>query len=612
MPLRNFEKELGKRKHILNYDLDVLKKCTIGVDGAWFVRKYSPTMKNQNILFDGFAKEILSCVQALLESMEEIECRIVWIWNGISPRLDVRKSPEERRKEALQLGWSYHLEKNTESEKKVWSTAFGYEEVKMAINPLLMKYKVEIINAPYLAAGQGAYIAKKGYIDMFFGATDYFLFSGGDKLILDFEFTQCQDRKMVTKIHAAVFSAFYSDFGISSQYKAREIFLLLGSEYCPTTPDYSMSFDIATICTRYKEVGGIVSSLRKQEEMLEKAKGYSKMYQSAKCVVDFHPVFGENNELVYLSGAEPVPHDMGIIFGKRLPDSLYSLFVKGSISLEYITGLAMDSVSTICTPNVFESIEGVVSQLYPKSVNIRISCLGMNEIVCVPDVSDCSNSMHESDDRKVPNKEKEEAVCEKEISSEETVHPCEPSDSLMHRAEEASEEDERSGATDSGRILKISEIAGRELDCSSAIPVAIQWLFVFLDNSDRSMLDKAFAFSPVTSEIKPDEEIDWEVFECSESFKFAITSIQNKLRLENIEQDIKPIRINCINGWRMEEILVGLRKKKEDTFTPEQKSLILSNLEFMKGLHEFFVKNIKSNRHKRELEALIAYASELK
>lgn len=612
MPLRNFEKELGKRQHILKYDLDVLKKCTIGIDGAWFVRKYSPIIKDKSVLFDGFPKEILSYVQALLESMESIGCKIVWIWNGISPRLDGRKGTEERRKEALQLGWKYHLENNTEAEKKTWGGAFGYEEIKMAINPLLAKYKVEIINAPYLAAGQGAYIAKKGYIGMFFGATDYFLFNGGDKLILDFEFAQIQERKMISKMHVAVFSSFYSDFGIPTQYKAREIFLLLGCEYCPTVPEYSTSFDINTICAKYREVSGIVSTLKKQEALFTKAEGYVKMYQAAKCAVDFHPVFSENNELVFLSGSDTGPHDMGIVFGKRLPNNLYFLFVKGLISLEYITGLAMDSVSTICIPDVFESIEGVVSQLYPKSVNIRISGLGPDEIVCVPDTADSSNTLQESEEKEEDLPDENSQSEDNDISTDEIIHAQEPSDSVMDAPESSSRDSDDTFPSQEERSIPISEIAGLILDRSNEIPVAVQWLLVFLDNSDSSLLDKVFSFNSICSEIKPGEEVDWEVFECTESFKFAISSIQNKLKLENMQETIKPVKVDCINGWRMEQILVALRKKKKDTFTDEQKSTILSNLGYMKALHDFFIRNIKSTRHRRELEALIEYASDIK
>ncbi|KAI5191190.1 hypothetical protein NEMIN01_1398 [Nematocida minor] len=606
MPLRNFEKELGKRQLIQKYDLDILKKSTIGIDGAWFVRKYSPTVKNKNVLFDGFNKEILSYVRALVESMEQIECKIVWIWNGMSPKLEVRKGPEEKRKEAIQLGWKHHLEKNTEAEQKAWSMAFGYEEVKKAINALLSQHKVEIINAPYLAAGQGAYMAKKSYIRMFFGATDYFLFSGGEKLILDFDFGANSSKKKVAKIWCAFYSAICNDFAISPAHKAREIFLLLGCEYCPTVPEFSMVFDLNILIAKYKNAGGVLNTLRKQKELGAAEDKYLKLYQAAKCTVDFHPVLSENSELVHLSSAVPAPYDIGVIFGKRIPDNLYALFSKGCITLDYISGLAMGTVSTICVPSVFESIEDVVSDIYHNAVSIHISGLSQDEIVCVPESSIEAQRLEEgtanSTDETAQN-----VYSSNDHSNDESAHNGNlPSDEHGGSCTgSCGTETEECRSEHNSENVAISEIVGHILDKSSDVPVALQWLLVLFDKTDSYLLDKMFVFTPVRSEIRADEEIDWETFEYAESFKFAISTIQNKLKIDNIDEETEPVEINSINGWRMEKILTIIRKKKGHSFTSEERALISENLEFIKVLYSFFCKNIKSTRHRKELEMLM-------
>lgn len=560
MPIRNFEKELSKRQLIVKYELEVLKKNTIGVDGAWFVRKYTPVLKNKNVLLDGFNREILSYVHALVESMEKADCKMVWVWNGISPRLDARKAPEERRKDAIQTGWKAYRENNLEAAHRAWSVAFDYEEAKAQINSILLKNKIEIINAPYLAAGQGAYMESKSYISMFFGATDYFLFSGGEKLILDFEFLG-GEKKKVGKISCAFLSTVCSEFNLTP--RELDVLLLLGCEYCPTIPEYSMIFDLNTIITKYRGVP-ISSALRKSEEYSENSEmanshASTNMYLAAKCAVEFHPVLNEHSELVFLSTA-PAPSDMGIIFGNRVPDIFYFLFSRGSISLEYITALVMGSVNVICNPIVFEALEPIISDIYRNSV-VNISGLFPEE--SVPKYISCRKP--------------------KEI--EET-------------------NDENS---------EIDDLLQCKLTENTDLPLSLQWLIVMLDRVDSFMLDKLFMFNSADSSTKSAEEIDWEVFECRESFKFAISTIQNKLKLDALEyEEVDPVSLDYTNGLDMEKILILCRKKREHMLNSEQSVLIENNLAYIKKLHKFFTENIRSNRHKRELESLISYVEEKK
>ncbi|OAG33165.1 hypothetical protein NEIG_01590 [Nematocida sp. ERTm5] len=556
MPIRNFERELNNRHLIKKYGLSILKNATIGIDGAWFVRKYTPINKTKSILMDGFCAEVISSVQSLVESMEQIGCRIVWIWNGISPKLKTRKAPEKRRKESVQNGWKYYRDNELELAAKSWNVAFDYEEVKNAINPILSQGKVEIVNAPYLAAAQGAYMEKRAYISMFFGSTDYFLFSGAEELIVDFEFTPTNEKKKVTGIQHATFSSACEEYYITRE-SACDIFLLLGCEYCPTIPIHSLVFKFSTIINDYKPVSVPEELLKMKEsatgEKEDTIKAFVETYFEARKSIKHHPVLNEKGELVLLSEVD-VPNDLNTIFGKRIADAFYSLFFRGIISLEYITGLAMGGVDVICSPAIFEAIHPLIASLY------RATPLFPSGLMPLPPTSADINT-----------------EC-KLSSPEETFENA---------------------------TAPINELLNYSLKQSSDLPLVLQWLIILLDRADRSMLDKVFLFNSVHLEIENSDEIDWEVFECGESFKFALSTVKNKLKLDKPERAIDSVSINYVNGWRMEEILVLCRKKKINMLSPDQIGLIEKNLDYITKLQKFFSDNVNSTRHKRELDILV-------
>ncbi|KAH9386003.1 uncharacterized protein NEMAJ01_0899 [Nematocida major] len=562
MPIRNFERELTKRQLITKYDIDAVKKNTIGVDGAWFVRKYSPVLKNKNILLDGFNREVLSYVHALVDSLEQADCKIVWIWNGISPKLEARKSPEEKRHDAIQMGWKAYRGNNLDGAQKAWSMAIDYEEVKRQINAILLAKNVEVINAPYLAAAQGAYMESKSYISMFFGATDYFLFSGGENLILDFEFVSCSEKKRVGKISCAFFTQICEQLNIGMH--CQSVLLLLGCEYCPTVPEYGEMFDFNAILAKYSgmHIGDILAKNEGQAEnthLADASQKFAKMYLAAKCSVEFHPVLNENSELVCLSSA-PAPFDCNAIFGKRIPDEFYSLFSCGEISLEYITGLTMGQADVICSPIVFEALHPVVLDIY-RSTKVNISGLFPGE------------------------------YASKHISGQ-----------GYKEAQELGGPDEEEPGMEG--------LIGRALKKDSELPDLLQWLIVLLDRVDTSLLDKMFMFNRITCEEHAAEEVDWDVFECRESFKFALATIRNKLVLEGAdEKELEPVSIDYTNGLKMEEILTLCRKKREHILSGDQRMLIEKNLDYIKKLHRFFNESVNSSRHKRELELLIGCVS---
>ncbi|EHY64386.1 hypothetical protein NERG_02557 [Nematocida ausubeli] len=560
MPIRQLEKELAKRHLIKKFDLDTLKENTIGIDGAWFVRKYSLFLQGKNILMDGFGKEILSHVESLLECMEKVGCRVVWIWNGISPTLELRKVPEKRRKELVVSGCEHYSNGEIDLASKAWAVAFDYEEQKASINAVLARYKVEVVNAPYFATAQGAYMEKKLYISMFFGATDYLLFPGAEDLILDFEFITSGDRKTMTVASCTV-SEICKSLNLTLN-SMREIFLMLGSEYCPTIPAHSLVFDPFFIIETYRNKHVSKELQRKvetasQDGRVDKFTVFANTYFKAQYVINHQPVMNENGELVLLTecGFSPT---LELVFGKRIPDCFFSLFFRGVISLEYITGLVMGRLDVICAPTICEAIEPVLFSLY-RATSLVISGLqptSNNNSVCIGGAERLAEA--------IGGREK--------APMEELIKPS--------------------------------------LKQTNELPLVLQWLIVLLDRADPSMLDKIFIFNPVHHEIESPDEIDWEVFEVGESFKFAISSIKNKLKLDKPEREIDPVSISCINGWRMEEILVLCRKKRMRMLSPGQISLIERNLEYIEKLQRFFSDNVKSNRHKNELDILVKYAKE--
>ncbi|KAI5181572.1 hypothetical protein NEOKW01_1748 [Nematocida sp. AWRm80] len=371
MPIRELEKELNTKNGIKVVGVETLEDKVLGVDGAWFVRKYSGPLKKQEVLMSGMSSGILESVRALIEAMEEIECRIVWIWNGIKPRTGMQKSYNSLRIDKIQEGWDLYTNHNYEKAGKVWAVSIDYEEIMQQVNQVLREKKIEIINAPYSACAQAAYMCQKNYINIYFGPTDYMLFSGSANMIVSFIFVETGNgKKRITRMTTLHKEIFVKAIDVPEE-RLVDIALMMGCEYCPTVPEYSDQFSIEDVITTCLDYPSTSAYLRKIQETPE-GQAYVNKFLAGKACIEYHPVLTETGEIQTLNTVD-VPYDLKRIFGKKIPDQLYLRYAKGYCSLEYLSGIVFSEVHAMCSEDMFKCIKPLAYNLYGPNTKFTLT-----------------------------------------------------------------------------------------------------------------------------------------------------------------------------------------------------------------------------------------------
>ncbi|KAI5171892.1 hypothetical protein NEFER03_1157 [Nematocida sp. LUAm3] len=547
MPVRGLEQELSKREVTRMQAVEFLRNKRVGVDGMWFVRKYSREYKGNFVLVEGVNKTVLEVVRSFIERMNKMECKVVWIWNGLTPNSRMSRPYTTHRIESIKRGASMYTN-DKELAHKTWATAAEYEETKRTVNKILFSMGVEVVNAPYTAAAQAAYMEKTRYINFFFGASDYFLFSGTNQLIQEFNFLYAT-KKHAENIVISRKEDILRSFMLSEE-ELTEAFLLLGCEYCLTLPKFSTPqvFSIKDILNEYLKV------YKDNKEALKKeSEAYYEMYLLAKASVIYHPIFTENEEIACLRN-EDVPSDLDVVFGRRFSNFIYSEYARGAFSLELLRGLAFKKKMVICSTDLFRVVEDEVNLLYSKGLELFFYTF-----------SNTDNNLS--------------FVIKNKYMSV-------------------------------GKEGKVEESIGEDVIYIEGIPLALQRLIVLISKKNHHFLDNIFSLNYVGDQMRADESINWEVLEFSEGGKFSLDvlyNLENKEKVKNEVSSDAMCSVDPVNGWRMKSILNMMKNTKEDdrTFTPENLKTLKKNSSFISSFLQLISKNkLRSSKTIRTIEEL--------
>lgn len=528
-----------------NVPFECLSKTKIGIDGAWFIRKYSLKSKTSQPLTEGVNEAVLKNVRALVRTMESCQCKIVWIWNGLPVRTggqlkDIHFSL--RRETLLRDAAARERPEQPPAAPRSQNKTVGYEEMKQVVNRYLVTAGVEVINAPYLAVGQAMYMAKQKYIQMFFGTTDYFLFGDARCLITDFQFKEAEDKDEHRRVVAQMFAIELSDIakllGMGGE-RLADCLLLMGCELCPTAPFLDPNtFVFECAASSYKRLVEKKTALEYLKSCPEPEMGeYLKWFLLAKACLEYHPVIGENGNLLFLNNID-IPGDLSVIFGERLPDQVYFDFSKGRCSAEYLKGLAYSEVHTICSAPMFELAVPLINSLYKSHITFFHTDLG----------------------------------------------------GVGEQYQSAADQ------------LTLKTIAGADLICADQLSVSVQWLILMLAKKNEALLEHVFVFNRVCTTLLANEPINWAVLEFAESAKFAVTLIKDLLKLDR-EADNGLTIFDPINGWRMAEVLHDAREKK---LAPHHRDRLADNAGFMTSLMELFSRNSLSPKIAGSIKYLLS------
>lgn len=294
-----------------------LKESIICVDGFWFLKKYA----NINILNDFFINKdnlkLLKPILNLIKIANDNNFSVVWVWDGLDfekPTID----NESDKIKNLKNGYDAFINEDLKMSNQYLKNIFDYELQISQINNLLTQFNFRYVRAPYSATAQIAYYLKNGICTYGFCKTDATLFDGVEKIITDFDLENLSITIFST---LEFFKAFDLDFSL---YKT--LCLALGCEFCPTLPDYAENFIFENILTTIK-TGNFDFYLQNKEKS-----SYSEIFYNAFVLIDYHPVMTENGNVCFFNGSQFAPKDLVKLFGKRLPDKIYSKFFMCKLS----------------------------------------------------------------------------------------------------------------------------------------------------------------------------------------------------------------------------------------------------------------------------------------
>lgn len=397
MPVRGLEQDLKERDLIIHSPIIALKNQGIAIDGAWFLRKYTPRQNPVHTLVTGKNVGAVAVIRDAVAALKRLGCRVTWVWNGLPVRrMGGGDDLVPLHLERVRRGWAEYSKGEKIAAHKLWSSAINYEENVNYISKVLEKMNVEVIRAPYYAMAQGAYMLESKFCNWFFGPTDFLLFEHGRKMIVDFVFADkigsrdlvgvgLIDRRVVLKALDLHLSRFQNTM------------LLMGCEFCSTLPPFSLGFEFKMVYGAVKDVPSVVNAIElsiehgvtrgpgavgdglKGEGLFirgpETTKEYLNMFLRARAIIDYHPVLNENGELVVQR--EPPTPDLSSIFGRRLRDEMYAKFSQGQYTVQYMKGLTFGRITEICGKKLLKRLGPALDVLYGGKGPLEVMGIGI-------------------------------------------------------------------------------------------------------------------------------------------------------------------------------------------------------------------------------------------
>lgn len=341
MPIRGLD-QLKDIAHIATKrPCAVLQNTAIAVDGFWFLRKYLMPASITSVLVHGLGRFYVSILNVFKKFVYDNKIDVIWIWNGFEfskPQMPIAYDPLEMGIEEIKRG-------NIVSADKHLRKVVSLEEFVDEINHFLQKDTERIccIRAPYSALAQCAYFLHNNVVDYVFGATDFFLYDGGEKVITEFNFLLKEREDRIEILYRRdIIKALKLSFSKFQMYA-----LLLGCEYCATMPPYSTNFQLFEILEvlrignySYGYLKAFLYSFYETDRRKNGSKpnamidNYLHSFMVARTVLDYHPVMSSNGTIELLRDTN-VPRDLDDILGAKKAAYFYEQLFLCNIKPNY-------------------------------------------------------------------------------------------------------------------------------------------------------------------------------------------------------------------------------------------------------------------------------------
>ncbi|ELA47962.1 hypothetical protein VCUG_00545 [Vavraia culicis subsp. floridensis] len=341
MPIRGLD-QLKDIAHIATKrPCAVLQNTSIAVDGFWFLRKYLMPISITHVLVHGLGKFYVGILDIFKQFVADNKIDVIWVWNGF----EFSKSQAPLVHDPLKIGMEEIRKGNFSLADKHLRKVIDLEVFVDEINYFLRKDTDRIccVRAPYSALGQCAYFLHNNVVDYVFGATDFLLYSSGEKIITEFNFL-CKDREDRIEIFCRkdILKTLKLPFTKFQMYA-----LFLGCEYCPTMPPYSVNFEIFEILEvlrignySYSNIKAYMYTFYGTDPMKSGYKpnilidNYLSSFISALAVLDYHPVISSEGKIELLRDTN-VPRDLEDVLGTKKAAYFYEQLFLCNIKPDY-------------------------------------------------------------------------------------------------------------------------------------------------------------------------------------------------------------------------------------------------------------------------------------
>ncbi|ORD98489.1 hypothetical protein A0H76_2410 [Hepatospora eriocheir] len=312
----------------INYPITILKNKKLAIDGAWFVRKFFKEMNKAN--FDDIPMYVKNELENIIKISKEFQIDILWIWDGMKYN-DFTLFEDK-------LHSSEHASRLITNNKLKPYHMSSIEFLIKPVNKVLNDAKITVVRAPYSAMAQCVYYLENNIVDYIFSKTDVFLFNRCEKGIFDFNFE-------TKKINYVLRSTIENYLKVKNHFFLRQILIASGCEFCKTVPSLAENFSVEKLIELFAEKSYKNSSF---EEKLKANPDYKELHTAAIINIMFHPVMTQDGTVVSMEHKE-MPEDMPLIFGEKLPNSLYWLLFTNQISPVLIENMAYKPADSILT-----------------------------------------------------------------------------------------------------------------------------------------------------------------------------------------------------------------------------------------------------------------------
>ena len=316
---------------IYNTKVESLRGLRIALDATCWLRSIQMLKDPYADALGGCSPGLFGVVSKELDNFARLNIHPIFVFDGMVPPLQHQMFQQSPGLQHLENAWT-HLANNKDADAQK-SFAVATSRINSDICHFVFHYLktrgYECIRAPYIAGAQLAHMASQNIVQAVLGQPGLLLY-GIKKVLLTVDFSK-------GNVEWIELDYILHQWGLNRS-QLTDICLLAGTEYCLTYPylnlDYfqqpgtsNFSFQSAVDFIKQMPLAHWMGNFPTEEMKKDHVNGYA----VCKALIHHCPVLNMKDQQVE-SPVQPVPSDLHVLVGEKLPQQLYALLAMGHVS----------------------------------------------------------------------------------------------------------------------------------------------------------------------------------------------------------------------------------------------------------------------------------------